>query len=206
MAIPSWLTVSPTSGNKNASVTVTAAAHTGRSNRSYTLSVKSSAGTPQKTATVAITQSAKAEFLTINTIAKQPASGNISINVTGTSNADKIQLLRHPSANTVEQGMTPTKYSVNGTTYNSGAVITGDPGATAQYTWSVSVDIPVNQSVSDQTYRFGIKTTNTDTQFITITQSGCAPTLSLDKTTATIAQAGGSTTVAVTSNTTWAVS
>lgn len=206
MAIPSWLTVSPTTGNKNASVTLTAAAHTGRTARSYTLTVKSSAGTPQKSATVSVSQSAKAEFLTINTIAKQPASGNISINITGTSNADKIQLLRHPSATTVEQGMTPTKYSVNGTTYSSGAAITGDPGASAQYTWSVSVDIPVNLSVSDQTYRFGIKTTNTDTQYVTITQSGCAPTLTLDKTSATLAQTGGSATVAVTSNTTWAVS
>lgn len=206
MAIPSWLTVSPTSGNKNASVTLTAAAHTGRTARSYTLTVKSSAGSPQKSATIAVTQSAKAEFLTVNTIAKQPASGNISINITGTSNADKIQILRHPSANTIEQGMTPTKYTVNGTSYNSNAAITGDPGASAQYTWSISVDIPVNASVSDQTYRFGVKTSNTEVQYVTITQSGCAPTLSLDKSSATLAQTGGSTTVAVTSNTTWTVS
>lgn len=206
MAIPSWLTVSPKTGNSNASVTVSAATHTGRTDRSYSLSVKSSSGTPQKTATVTVTQTAKAEFLTVNAISKQAATGNVSISITGKSNAEKIQLLAHPQASTVESGMTPTKYSVNGTTYNSSTAISGDPGASAEYSWSVSVNIPPNTSVNDKSYRFGIKTPNTDTQVVTITQSGVAPTLSLDKTSATLAQAGGSSTVAVTSNTSWTVS
>lgn len=206
MAIPSWLTVSPTSGNKNASVSLSASAHTGRTDRTYSLSVKSSAGTPQKTANVSVTQTAKAEFLSVNTIAKVAASGNVSITITGKSNASKIQLMAHPSAGTLEASMTPTKYIVNGTSYSSNAAITDDPGATEEYTWSVSMSIPANTSVNDQSYRFGIKTPGTDTQIITVTQSGATPTLALDKTSVTIPQTGGSSSVAVTSNTTWTVS
>lgn len=206
MAIPTWLTVSPTTGNKNASVSLSAPAHSGRSNRTASLTVQSSAGTPQKTATISVTQTAKDEFLTINTIAKQPAAGNTNVTITGNSNAQKIDIITHPKANATEVSMTPKTYTVNGSTYNSGAAITGDPGASAAYLWTVTVSVPVNISVLEQSFRFGIQTPNTEMQVVTITQSGAAPTISLDKSSVSIAQAGGSQSVAVTSNTTWAVS
>lgn len=206
MAIPSWLTVSPVNGSRNAQVTITASAHTGRSARSCTLSVKSSAGSPQKTANVNVNQAPKAEFLTVDAIPKQAASGNVSITISGKSNAEKIQFIAASNASAVESGMTPTRFIVNSATYTSNAAITGDPGVTAEYTWSVTVNIPVNQSVNDQSYRFLVKTPNTEAQTVTITQSGATPTLTLDKAIASIPQGGGSQTIAVTSNTSWTVS
>lgn len=205
MAKPSWVTVSPTSGSKNANISISASAHTGRSDRSGTVTVSSTAGAPVATKTCTVTQSAKAEFITVNTISKVQAAGQ-SIFITGTSNAASITIGQVTGATTQEVSATPTKYSVNDTEFNSGSAITGDPGAAAQYQFKITYAVPANSDVTEKTYRFTIKTPNTTAQTITITQSAAAPTLTLSKSAITLVQAGTAQSVSVTSNTSWSVS
>lgn len=206
MALPSWLSITPTTGSGSSSVKLSATEHTGRLDRSYAATVKTTTGSPQKTAQINVTQAAKAEFISVDPIDVKPANQPASYLITGKSNAEKITIIVNPTADSVLRNMTPKKYSVNGNIYSSGEAITDDPGATAEYVWNMSMDLPVNTSVNQQTYSFNIKTPGSELVTVTVKQAGAAPTLSLGASTATIPQAGGETSIQITSNAAWSVS
>lgn len=206
MAIPSWLSITPTSGNGSSSVKLSAAEHTGRVARSYAATVKTTTGTPQKTAQINVTQAAKAEFISVDPIDVKPATQAASYLISGKSNGEKITIIVNPSADSVLRSITPKKYSVNGTTYSSGEAITDDPGAAAEYVWNMYMDLPVNTTVNQQSYSFSIKTPGSEAVTVTVKQAGIAPTLTLGASTASIPQAGGETSIQITSNAAWAVS
>lgn len=62
MALPSWLSVSPTSGEKNGKLTLTATPHTGRLKRSFTMTGTTGHGTKKN---LSITQAAAEEQISV---------------------------------------------------------------------------------------------------------------------------------------------
>lgn len=62
MALPSWLKVSPTSGNKNGTLSLVAAPHTGRESRSFTVTGTTGHGTKKN---LSITQAAAEEQISV---------------------------------------------------------------------------------------------------------------------------------------------
>lgn len=135
MAKSSWLTVSPTSGFGNKTIQNTGAAHTGRLQRQTVVTGRAIGVATTKTYTV--TQKAKEEFITIGASSYSVANTGGIVTVSGTSNSPKLTV-------SVGSGGTLGSLVVNGSTVTNGAAISGDPGATAQYNWSIQIQVGEN--------------------------------------------------------------
>ena len=203
MAKASWLTVNPASGSGNGTISNSASAHTGRVARETTVTVSA---TGVSDVTYQVTQSPLAEFVAFDngaTMAAGKAGGTVT--VTGTSNSSKLTFSWGDATADVS---IPSSYTANGTATNNDTAITGDPGASAQYAFSISFTFPANDTIASITRQLTV-TPNSgsgDAANISIVQAAGDPTLSVSPATITIPQAGTAQSVTVTSNTSWSVS
>lgn len=208
MAIPSNLTVTPFEGNGNTTISITSKTKpTGRNDVRSSITGKIVG--QSNSVTINVTEKGKAEFVTFSGKDKTVHVGEDgeTIQITGTSNSSKLTF----SWSTNEIGIpNVTSFTVNGnTSATSGTAITGDPGATAQYTFKVSIVVPKNNTTDnrDSVLKVTCNTTSITDNF-TISQMAGAAYLylnSIGTTTAsiTIPQGGTSQTVNVLSNTNW---
>lgn len=208
MAIPSNLTVTPSEGNGNTTISITSKTKpTGRND--VTSSITGKIVGQSNSVTINVTKKGKAEFVTFSGKDKTVHVGEDgeTIEITGTSNSSKLTF----SWSTNKIGIpNVTSFTVNsGTSATSGTAITGDPGATAQYTFKVSIVVPKNNTTDnrDSVLKVTCNTTSITDNF-TISQMAGAAYLylnSIGTTTAsiTIPQEGTSKTVNVLSNTNW---
>lgn len=208
MAIPSNLTVIPFEGNGNTTISITSKTKpTGRNN--VTSSITGKIVGQSNSVTINVTEKGKAEFVTFSGKDKTEHVGEDSetIEITGTSNSSKLTF----SWSTNKIGIqNVTSFTVNGdTSATSGTAITGDPGATAQYTFKVSIVVPKNNTTAnrDSVLKVTCNTTSITDNF-TISQMAGAAYLYLNSTgtttaSITIPQEGTSKTVNVLSNTNW---
>lgn len=208
MAIPSNLTVTPFEGNGNTTISITSKTKpTGRNN--VTSSITGKIVGQSNSVTINVTEKGKAEFVTFSGKDKTVHVGENgeTIEITGTSNSSKLTF----SWSTNKIGIpNVTSFTVNsGTSATSGTAITGDPGATAQYTFKVSIVVPKNNTTDnrDSVLKVTCNTTSITDNF-TISQMAGAAYLYLNSTgttkaSITIPQNGTSQTVNVLSNTDW---
>ncbi len=202
MAKPTWLTIDPTSGSGNGTLQNSAQAHTGRVVRTGTVTVKTADSHVTKTYTVS--QSPKDEFVSFNDgdeKAIDKIGGNFTI--AGKSNSDKLTF----ALGTGDLVLTlPTTYTANGASTSNGVAITGDPGASSEYNFSVAFTAEENATVNELSKILTVTSENGEVASIVITQADGDATLSLSETSITIAQDGTAVNVGVTSNTSWTVS
>lgn len=208
MAIPSNLTVTPFEGNGNTTIRITSKTKpTGRND--VTSSITGKIVGQSNSVTINVTEKGKAEFVTFSGKDKTVHVGEDgeTIEITGTSNSSKLTF----SWSTNKIGIpNVTSFTVNSdTSATSGTAIKGDPGATAQYTFKVSIVVPKNNTTDnrDSVLKVTCNTTSITDNF-TISQMAGAAYLylnSIGTTTAsiTIPQNGTSQTVNVLSNTNW---
>lgn len=208
MAIPSNLTVTPSEGNGNTTISITSKTKpTGRND--VTSSITGKIVGQSNSVTINVTEKGKAEFVTFSGKDKTVHVGEDgeTIVITGTSNSSKLTF----SWSTNKIGIpNVTSFTVNsGTSATSGTAITGDPGATAQYTFKVSIVVPKNNTTNnrDSVLKVTCNTTSITDNF-TISQMAGAAYLYLNSTgtttaSITIPQNGTSQTVNVLSNTDW---
>lgn len=208
MAIPSNLTVTPFEGNGNTTISITSKTKpTGRNN--VTSSITGKIVGQSNSVTINVTEKGKAEFVTFSGKDKTVHVGEDgeTIEITGTSNSSKLTF----SWSTNEIGIpNVTQFKVNNNFIGtSGTAITGDPGATAQYTFKVSIVVPKNNTTNnrDSVLKVTCNTTSITDNF-TISQMAGAAYLYLNSTgtttaSITIPQEGTSQTVNVLSNTNW---
>ena len=202
MAYASWVTPNKTSGSGNDTVSWTGSAHTGRSSRTTTATFSAS-GVESKTLT--IIQAGKTEFVDLDNTATVAKTGG-TVTISGTSNSSKLTFSLTGTDNI---GLTlPSSYTANSVSTNNGASITGDPGATAQYSFSITfTNIGANGSVSDLTAQLTVTDNAGHTDTCTITQAAGDATLSISPTTINLTAAGvADNSVTVTSNTSWSIS
>jgi hypothetical protein len=208
MAIPSNLTVKPFEGNGNTTISITSKTKpTGRNDVRSSITGKIVG--QSNSVTINVTEKGKAEFVTFSGKDKtvQVGEDGETIVITGTSNSSKLTF----SWSTNKIGIpNVTSFTVNsGTSATSGTAITGDPGATAQYTFKVSIVVPKNNTTDnrDSVLKVTCNTTSITDNF-TISQVAGAAYLYLNSTgtttaSITIPQNGTSQTVNVLSNTDW---
>lgn len=208
MAIPSNLTVTPSEGNGNTTISITSKTKpTGRNDVRSSITGKIVG--QSNSVTINVTEKGKAEFVTFSGKDKTVHVGEDgeTIQITGTSNSSKLTF----SWSTNKIGIpNVTSFTVNsGTSATSGTAITGDPGATAQYTFKVSIVVPKNNTTDnrDSVLKVTCNTTSITDNF-TISQMAGAAYLYLNSTgtttaSITIPQEGTSKTVNVLSNTNW---
>lgn len=202
MAKPSWLNVTPQSGSGNETLSNSANEHTGRVARTGTVTVTGvGVSTP---ATYQVTQSPKSEFVSFDngTEMSAPKDGG-AVTVTGTSNSSKLSFKWSGSVPDVS---IPSTYAANGSSANNSQAISGDPGATSQFTFSLSLTFPANTEVEEIQRILIVEANGGQSAQITIKQAAGDATLSVSPTEITIQQDGSAVSVQVTSNTSWTVS
>lgn len=185
------ITVSPTSGTGNKSLTVSASENTGRNSRSASFSLKGTGDYSSVTSsnTLVVTQSGVNGFINLTTSSSTtafPAAGG-TITFSGTSNLASLTL----GNGTLDALLTSA--TVNGATVTkaqlqAGYSIPNDPGATAAYNVTLEFTIPINQSTSEPASYTG----SIGGQALSVVQSAASTTLSFSRSTASVNASGTS--------------
>jgi hypothetical protein len=197
MAKPNWATNTPSSGSGNGTVNTSGTVHTGRVQRSGTNTYKATgvSDVPQT-----INQEAKPEFVTISDASASKAGGNVTI--TGTSNSSKLTFAFGTGGLAITL---PGSYSAGGATTTNGATITGDPGASAQFNFSLTIAVPANATTGALSRVITVTANGGQQASATLTQAAGDPVLSINPSTITLTAAGTAVSTTVTSNTNWTV-
>lgn len=196
-----WLTPSKVSGSGNDTVNVTANTNnTGRNVRSTTVTF-SAVGVEDVIRTV--NQAGKSENVSFDSNSAAAQKTGQTLTLSGTSNSSALTF----SKGTDNIGLTlPANYTAAGVSTANGASITGDPGATQEYTWSIQMAVPANAGITPLTCQIVVTDDAGHTSTCTITLAAGDPTLSVSPASVDLpwdGSTGGSFTV--TSNTNWTV-
>ena len=202
MAKAAWLTLDPASGSGNGVIQNTATVHTGRVVRTTTVTVTGT-GVAQPV-TYAVNQKAKAEFASFNDGAEMsaPKTGG-AVTVQGKSNSAKLTFAW---VGTVEDVTIPESYQANGAPATNAQAIAGDPGATAEYDFSLQLNLPENETVEEVSRVLKVTAEGGQEAQITIKQAAGDAFITVEPTEITLEADGAAVSVTVTSNTQWTAS
>lgn len=203
--IPSYLSWVPKTGTGNAQIKINSAnPYTGRTDRSTAISGKIVGKT--NTVRVIVTEKAANEFITPDGLTINVAKGGETIHVTGKSNSKLLTFTWETNFGIANV----TSFKVNSsTTATSGTAIAGDPGATGEYTYDVTVVVPKNETITARSATLKINGEgSTVVKTITITQALGDSYLYLNSqgtttVTVTIPKGGGEQTLKILSNDEW---
>lgn len=177
----------------------TLAPHTGRTARNTVATFKANGVTDVP---VTVNQAGKPEFVSIQENASaQKQGGNVTI--AGKSNSTKL-------AFTLGLGdleiSVPAKYTANSVETDNDTAIAGDPGAAAEYDFSVVIPVPANETIESLTKQISVTDAGGHTATCNLTQTAGDPRLEVSKSTIDLTWEGTAVSVSVTSNTNWSVS
>lgn len=141
--------------------------YTGRTDRSTEVPGKIVGKT--NAVTVTVLEKAADEFITPDGLTINVAKGGETIHVTGKSNSKLLTFTWKTNFGIANV----TSFKVNdSTTATSGTAITGDPGATGEYTYNVTVVVPKNETIKARSATLEIKGEGASiVKSVTITQS-----------------------------------
>ena len=205
MSYAAWLIPSKTQGSGNDTVNVGAGSdNTGRNARSTNMTFKA-ANCPDVVRQV--TQAGKPEFVTIASAASIDKTGG-TITISGTTNSSKLTFAL-ASGGTLELTL-PSAYTANSVSTQNGAAISGDPGATAEFPFSIQfANVGANPTITAKSVQLIVTDAAGNTATCTITQAAGDPTLSVTPASVQLDwnafTEGGSASFSVTSNTNWTV-
>ena len=203
--IPSYLSWVPKTGTGNKQITINSTTpYKGRSNRTTEISGKIVG--KSNSVTVTVVETAAAEYITPDGLIISVAKDGETIHATGKSNS-KILTFEWKTNFGIAN---VTSFKVNGsTTATSGTAITGDPGATGEYTYDVTIVVPKNETITARSATLEIKGEGAFVvKTITINQALGDSYLYLNSqgtttATVTIPKGGGAQTLSVLSNDEW---
>lgn len=203
--IPSYLSWVPKTGTGNAQIKINSVSpYKGRSNRTTEISGKIVG--KSNSVTVTVVETAAAEYITPDGLSINVAKGGETIHVTGKSNSKILTFTWKTNFSLPAV----TSYKVNGSvTATSGTAISGDPGATGEYIYDVTIVVPKNETITTRSATLEIKGEgSTVVKTITITQALGDSYLYLNlqgttTATVTIPKGGGEQTLKILSNDEW---
>ena len=100
----------------------------------------------------------------------------------------------------------PSSYQANGAPATGGQAIAGDPGATAEYDFSLSLTFPENTTVEEVTRTLKVMAEGGQEAQIAIKQAAGDAFITVEPTEITLEADGTAVSVTVTSNTQWSAS
>lgn len=203
--IPSYLSWVPKTGTGNAQIKINSAnPYTGRADRSTKVSGKIVGKT--NAVTVTVLEKAANEFITPDGLTISVTKNGETVHATGKSNSKLLTFIWKTNFGIADV----TSFKVNGsTTATSGTAITGDPGATGEYTYDVTIVVPKNETIKPRSATLEIKgEDSTVVKHIIIVQALGDSYLYLNSqgittATVTIPKDGGEQTLSVLSNDEW---
>lgn len=200
MAKANWAVVNPSSGSGNKTVNVSSSSeHTGRSARSTVLTI-TAANVEAKT--VNVTQQGKPAYVDSQDNATAQKGGQ-NVTISGKANSAKLTF----SLGTGNLNVTlPLTYTAGGVSTNNGTAIAGDPGATAEYDWSIVLNVPENTTIGELTKQIIVEDEGGNTDTCLLTQSAGDAYLTVTKTAIELTYQGTAVSFGVESNTSWTIS
>ena len=201
MVKANWAVVNPSSGSGNKTINVSSSAeHTGRSARSTVLTI-TAANVEAKT--VNVNQQGKPEFTNNNSDTATAVKGGQNVTISGVSNSKKLTF----SLGTGDLNITlPASYTAGGVTTANGTAINGDPGATAQYNWSIVITVGENTTISSMSKQIIVTDEGGNTDTCVLTQAAGDAYLTVSKSAIELTYQGTAVSFSVESNTSWTIS
>lgn len=199
MAKAGWVSTTPSSGSGNGSVTVSSnAEHTGRVARTSVITFKAAnVANVERT----VNQAGKPEYVDIADAASAEKAGKV-VTISGTSNSKKLTF----KLGTGDLAVTlPSSYIANSLTTNNGANISGDPGASAEYPFSIAINVPANTSTSSKSRQIIVTDEAGHQDVCTLTSAAGDAYLNVQLGDIELDYKGTAVNVTVESNTTWTV-
>ena len=199
MAKASWLVVNPSQGSGNATVNVSSnTPHTGRNVRTTILTI-TAANVEAKT--VNITQQGKPAYVDAQASATAAKDGQ-NVTISGKANSAKLTF----SLGTGNLNVSiPSTYTAGGISTQNGSAISGDPGAAAEYDFSIVINVPSNDGVEELTRQIIVTDEGGNTDTCLLTQTAGNATLSVSKTSIELSYTGEAVSFDITSNTSWTI-
>lgn len=199
MAKPSWVKTNPSSGSGNATVTVSSTSeHTGRTARTGILTFKAAnVSNIERT----VNQAGKPEYVDIDDAASADKAGKV-VTISGISNSKKLTF----KLGTGDLSITlPSTYIANSVSTNNGSNISGDPGASSEYPFSIAITVPANTSTSAKSRQIIVTDEGGHTDVCTLTSAAGDAYLNVQLGDIELDYKGTAVTVTVESNTSWTV-
>lgn len=140
MAKDLWLTVNPMSGKGNATLSNSGTLHTGRLIRSTTVTASVIGLNAGKS--YAVNQEPSLESIVFDKTSFNVSEDASTVTITGKSNSPKITFSLD-TGNNIPITL-PTTYTANEVETSNGSAIAGDPGAKAEFSFSIAISIPKN--------------------------------------------------------------
>ena len=183
-------TLTPKTGTGNAKVSISCSERTGRVDTSpVTFTAKMNGFSVSKS--VSVVQKGKPEFVTVNNSAVAVDKKGGTVTITGVSNTSKL------SFSCPDNEVTFSNYTANGASATNGVAIAGDPGASAQFAFSIPVTISANTTTSSKRYIMTVTTESEEVATVVFTQvaSDFTYDLTLTASPTSIQASGGTTTI-----------
>lgn len=182
-------TLTPKTGTGNAKVSISCSERTGRVATSpVTFTAKMDGFSVSKS--VSVVQEGKPEFVYFGKTAFAINKEGEVVTVEGISNSPKL------SFSCPDSEVTFSSYTANGAPATNGVAIAGDPGASAQYAFSIPVTISVNTTADRKRYTMAVSTESGEIAEVSFIQAASVFTYNLEliaRPTAIQADGGSST-------------
>ena len=145
-----------------------------------------------------------AEFIEFDN--KNPAvdKGGGTITLTGKSNSQKITFSKG-TGNIIKASIEVIKFTVNGAAATSGTNISGDPGAKAKYSFSLTLTAEANETIESRTQQIIATANGGQKATATLKQTAGDPFIEVAPTEIDVPQNGSAVQVTVDTNTTFVV-
>lgn len=193
------------SGNTTLQVKATSANIGNRVAQSSSFTVTAPGVSPDKTFTA--TLSPAVEFVSFDEGAEMAvAKTGGTVVLKGVSNSEKLTFSKG-SGSIISTDIARSGYKVNSSiNASSGTAITGDPGASAKFSFQLTLTTTGNNTVSKRTQQITVTTSGGKSVTITLKQAAGDPYLTITPTEVTIPQDGSAVQVEVNTNTTFSIS
>lgn len=199
MAKASWVKVNPSSGSGNANVNVSSMSeHTGRVARTTILTWKAAnVANIERT----VSQAGKPEYVDVADAASADKAGKV-VTISGVSNSKKLTFTLGTGDLTITL---PSSYTANSVSTSNGATISGDPGAVAEYNFSISITVPANASTTAKTRQIIVTDEGGHQDVCLLTSAAGDAYVTVAEGVIELDYQGTAVTVEVKSNTSWTI-
>ena len=199
MAKANWVKVNPSNGSGNATVNVSSTAeHTGRVLRTTILTWKAAnVADIQRT----VNQAGKPEYVDIADAASADKAGKV-VTISGVSNSKKLTFSLGNGNLNIEL---PSSYTANSLSTQNGANISGDPGASAEYNFSIVINVPANEDIIAKTRQIIVTDEGGHQDVCTLTSAAGDAYVTIAEGDIELDYLGTPVAVEVKSNTTWSI-
>lgn len=201
------IVVSPDSGSGNTQLTLKAQTPNLGNRVIKSATFNATAPGVSQPATFVANLQPKPEFVTFDNGSEQsvPKSGG-SVTITGKSNSSKLTFTKG-SGDIISANISSVNYTAGGKQTVNGVAIEGDPGASAQYNFSIVLTATENGTVDDRNQQIIVTAAggSSITATITLKQSAGDAFISVEPTEIDVPQDGSEVQVQVSTNTTFTV-